>query len=667
VNPTNRRRAVALTGIAAVLALGAPAVAASNGSSSLVPALLRQIQTIPSWVAAATPVQTVAGSDKIGLSFVLQGRNQAALQRFDAAVSDPSSPLYRHFLTSAQYAATYAPAAGEVAKVEGFLRGAGFTTAGTSRNSTLIEAEAPASVVGKVFATSFGLFQHESHLLREPLSTPTLPAVLAGSVSAVAGLAQTPAKSNAVVASPAFVNARPCSSYYGQRIAKTKPKYFGKRQAYVLCGYRAKQIRSAYGVNHVGNQGAGVSVGIVDAFASPEIASDVNKWSKRSGLPALKSGQLVEHDLGLLTDPPIDPLGLGLESPDGWQPEENLDVEAVHAIAPKATIDYYAALNGFGLIEGGIEVGLEPLITALGEAVEADKVQVISNSWGGQGESQLPVDKVMLDIFTNEAQAEGITIDFSSGDASDEVVTAGARAADFPATSSAVTAVGGTDLRVNKHGKRTLETYWGTQKVPALAGKWDFGKQAYSGGAGGGVSTQYAEPSWQRGIVPNSEATYGGIKAGRVEPDVSMDADTTSGFVIGLTEAFADGSVGYGEYRIGGTSVSCPLFSGLVALAVAANHGKGLGLITPTLYRDSNSASKIKKLFNNPAKAPVSHGRSTYAMVRGDYSNDADPTSRVIYTLRTTGNLGTLHWRKGFDDSTGLGSPKAVALVRALK
>jgi hypothetical protein len=54
-------------------------------------------------------------------------------------------------------------------------------------------------------------------------------------------------------------------------------------------------------------------------------------------------------------------------------------------------------------------------------------------------------------------------------------------------------------------------------------------------------------------------------------------------------------------------------------------------------------------------------------MVRGDFTNTADPKSKVVFTLRTTGNLGTLHAYKGYDDSTGLGAPYAVPVVRLLK
>lgn len=653
-----------MTGVAAVLALGAPALASPAHSTES--SLQRRIEAIPSWAVGVRPVKTLAATVPVGITLVLRGRNAAELQRLDAAVSNPASPSYRHFLTRAQYAARYAPSAAEVVSVRSWLGHAGFTVDGTTRNSTLVYAQAPSIDVAHAFATTFGMFRDKSELLRAPMSAPTMPAAIADSVTAVAGLAQTPAVSD-VDAAPAFVNARPCSKYYGQKTARTKPKYFGKRQPYVLCGYTAKQIRSAYGVNKVHSQGAGATVGIVDAFASPTITSDVNTWAKRGGLPTLRPGQLVQHSLGLLTNPPIDPLGLGLEDPQEWEGEQSLDVEAVHGMAPKANIQYYAALNGFGLLEGGYEVGLEPLLTSLGQAVEADKVQVISDSWGGQGETEIPADKTLLDTVTNEAAAEGITIDFSSGDTGDDVVVAGTREADFPATSTGVTVVGGTDIRINRHGKRSLETYWGTQKVPLVNHKWDFSKQIYSDGGGGGVSKQYAEPAWQKGVVPSNLATYGGIKPGRVEPDVSMDADTTSGFLIGLTETYASGAVHYGQYRVGGTSVSCPLFSALVALAVSENHGKGLGLITPTLYRDSHGAKKIRALFYNPYKVKTSHGRSRFAMVRGDFTNTADPKSKVFFTLRTTGNLGTLHAYKGYDDSTGLGAPKAVPVVRALK
>jgi subtilase family serine protease len=144
-----------------------------------------------------------------------------------------------------------------------------------------------------------------------------------------------------------------------------------------------------------------------------------------------------------------------------------------------------------------------------------------------------------------------------------------------------------------------------------------------------------------------------------------MVADSTTGLAIGLTEHFADGTDHYGEFRIGGTSLSCPLFSALVALAVG-KAGHGLGLINPTLYAKAGTAAGRRKLFNDPTAIGRAHGESTLANVRPDFAATDNPKSQVSYTLRLLGNVGTLHAEPGYDDSTGLGTPKGPALIAAL-
>ena len=78
----------------------------------------------------------------------------------------------------------------------------------------------------------------------------------------------------------------------------------------------------------------------------------------------------------------------------------------------------------------------------------------------------------------------------------------------------------------------------------------------------------------------NSKIT--GIR-NRVEPDISMDADPTTGMLVGETQTFPDGTY-YDQYRIGGTSLSSPLFAGVMALADQAAGGP-LGFVNPLLYK----------------------------------------------------------------------------------
>lgn len=664
MKPRSASRFVSVAAVVAVAATGAPALA-SRGSAHPVKNLVAAIDAIPSWAAGVLPAAVEPASAPVQISLLLKGRHQAELGALVAKVSNPASPSYRHFIGRTEYERRFAPRAAATSAATQWLRKAGFVIDNTTAGGTLVTAHAASALVGRVFDTTFGLFKVAHQLLRAPLSEPTLPAGLRSLVSTVVGLAQNPAVSDASPA-PAFLNARPCSRYYGQKTATKLPKYLGRRQAYAVCGYTMRQVRSAYGVDKVNSTGSGANVGIVDAFASPTIASDVNTWSHRMGLPQLAGDRLTQETLpGLSSLPEVDVAGLPILDGQGWAGEESLDVEAVHGMAPGAHIYYYAALSGFGLSLGSYEVGLEPLIVALAQAVESGKVDVVSNSWGGVNDSPTPGDDAILDVITNEAAAEGITIDFSSGDSGDELAASGVRVANFPATSTGVTAVGGTTLEIGKNGHRMSESYWGTQKIPFSKGKWDYKQKVYSAGAGGGVSTVYAEPTWQQGIVPTGEATYGGIKPGRVEPDVSMLADSTTGLLIGQTQAFANGTDKYSEYRIGGTSVSCPLFSGLVALAVAKAHHR-LGLITPTLYAKSRTAAGRGRLFYNPVAIAKRHGLSTLANVRPDYTATDNPKSAVMYSLRTLSNLSTLQALPGYDDSTGLGTPKAAALVAAL-
>jgi subtilase family serine protease len=652
---STRLRAVAASGAVLAAVATMPALASVDHGS---PAVTSLVSAIPSWALHAKPAAAEPGTARVDVALLLRGRDTDALQRFDAAVSNPASASYRHFLTQAQYAARFAPTAAEASATRGWLRSAGLTVDGTTPNNTLVYAHAPAATVARAFQTKLALFKVAGKLLRAPLVQPTVPASLRSTVTAVAGLAQSDLTPSAPPA-PAFVNARPCSGYYGQKTATKQPTYAGKHLPYAVCGYTPKQLRSAYGVNHTTQRGKGATVAIVDAFASPTVEADANRWSKLHGIAGFSGSQFSQHLYPGASDLPEANVGGVVDfDPQGWQGEETLDVEAVHAMAPAAKVIYYAATN-VAFVDPGLYV-------AETEAVEDGKAQIVSNSWGLPDDSPLPTDQILFNTVANEAAAEGVTLDFSSGDDGDEVANLGERSADFPATSPQVTAVGGTTLEVSRTGKRLGETYWGTEKIPLKKRKWDFKDKIFSGAGGGGNSTTYPEPAWQKPVVPSGEATFGGVRPGRVVPDVAMDADPTTGILIGETMTFANGKVKYAQYRLGGTSVACPLFSGLVALAVGKNHGKGLGDINPTLYAHSKAAAGLATLFNDPTGVKRHAGRSLFANVRPDYADTANPKSAVAYSLRTLGNLGTLHRRKGYDDSTGLGSPKAPALVRLL-
>ena len=656
--------------LAAATALSATASTptASTPTASTALAAAGQLSSVPSW-AHGRPAAVAAATDRVSFAVLLRLRDSAELSALARRVSDPDSASYRHFLTTAQLNAQYAPTAASVSAVTGWLQQAGVTVDGASPSGTMVLAHASARTVESALQVRLARFAVGSELLRAPLSEPTVPASLRAVVAGVQGLAQStmkvPSAIHQATRSPlpsppqspvdtapgaAFYNTRPCTSAYGTQTATEQPGYLGSQQPYAVCGYTAGQVRSAYGIDKTPYTGRGQTVAIIDAFASPTIEADTNTWSGLHDVQPLRPGQLSQVDYPGATQTPQDPTGLLLD-PQGWAGEETLDVQAVHGLAPDADIVYVAAATPESVA----------LDAALAEVVEGGLAQIVSNSYGQADDAPDASDKFAFDQVTTEAAAKGIGVYFSSGDDGDEVEAAGTRTADYPATSDLVTAVGGTTLEIDSAGNSRGETYWGTRKAAQVGSGWALDKTVLSGAGGGGVSTSYAEPTWQQGVVPASLATYGGVPAGRVVPDISMVADSTTGFLVGQTQTQHDGTASYSEYRIGGTSLSCPLFAALMALADQAS-GQPHGDVAPALYKHRSGGA-----LRDPSATPVVGPLTTLANVRPDLTDPTDTTSAVTYSLRLLGNLSTLHALSGYDYSTWLGTPNAPALLAALR
>jgi subtilase family serine protease len=254
-----------------------------------------------------------------------------------------------------------------------------------------------------------------------------------------------------------------------------------------------------------------------------------------------------------------------------------------------------------------------------------------------------------------QAALEGIGVFFSSGDDGDDSgdTEDGSAVVDFPSSHPLVTSVGGTSLAVTKSNGYGFETGWatGTSGLSADGTAWDPpfpGSWLY--GAGGGVSSLFAEPSYQFGTVPNGLA-----KGHRAVPDIAMDGDPQTGMLVGETQTFPDGSVKYGEYRIGGTSLSSPLYAGVEALAdQAAGHPHGFA--NPAIYRQNGSV-----LHDVKGKSPVP------ALVRVNYNNSVDDSDGITPLLRSLDDEAqSIHLAPGWDTITGVGTPNGPGYVLGL-
>ena len=175
-------------------------------------------------------------------------------------------------------------------------------------------------------------------------------------------------------------------------------------------------------------------------------------------------------------------------------------------------------------------------------------------------------------------------------------------------------------------------------------------------------------------------AKAGTGEANRVVPDISMEGDPSTGMLVGETQAFADGTY-YDEYRIGGTSLSSPLFAGLMADADQAARGS-LGFVNPLLYHlDSGGQNSAAFYDILPA--------GQQAVARNDYLNSENAEGGILTSARVLGMEGATEYfcaheneetgeceeleealeslsaAPGFDSMTGIGSP-GDAFIAAL-
>src|SRR5262249_26057187 len=133
-----------------------------------------------------------------------------------------------------------------------------------------------------------------------------------------------------------------------------------------------------------------------------------------------------------------------------WDLETTLDVEWAHALAPGAKIVLVQATDRASLDE------------AINYAVVHHLGNTISNSWASLEGFGNPQQFSRVNRILEMAAAQGIDVNFASGDFGDETVIVGFQTVDFPASSPFATGVGGTSLALNPDNTIAFQTGWGT-------------------------------------------------------------------------------------------------------------------------------------------------------------------------------------------------------------
>ena len=609
--------------------------------------------SMPRWLHQAQDLGASSSSQQVNFGVLLGMRDVSGAIATLQAISDPDSASYGKWLSNAAFDARYAPTSASVAAVQSWLRSEGFKVTETLPSGQYVEASGSVAQVQNTFGASLHNYSYLGKDVRAnaaQLSLPAnAPAAVVSAVSGVIGIDQGTALKHTADTEPgpppgARYGVQPCSAYYAQKVASDKPTAYGKHQPYTPCGYVPQQLQSAYGESallRAGISGRGVTVAITDAYAAPTIYQDAQKYNLVHRQPLFGPGQFSQ----IVPDPD------GFDNVDlcgaqGWYGEETLDVEAVHTMAPGAKVVYVGAPDC-----------LSGLDDAWASTIDNHVADVITNSWtdGTDDINLLGTNYVAFyEQFSLEAALTGITVNFSSGDSGDH--TAGgtdlaSKTVEFPADLPFVTGVGGSSLLVGRQRQWLGEYGWQNAYSTLTNGVWTPAPPGpYNSGGGGGTSQLFTQPFYQVGKVPASISEYYGSTPMRAVPDIAMDADPNTGFLVGETQVFPDGTY-WDQYRIGGTSLSSPLLAGVVAVADQLHH-RPLGFINPLYY----------KLLGTPALHDTVAPRSPLAQVRTDYVNFLDNTQGKFYRLQTIDvQSSTLHDTPGYDDETGVGTPHGPA------
>jgi subtilase family serine protease len=616
-------RALCRAALAMTLALVASAVSAgASGAPSSV-----AVGGVP-LPAHAASVGTVAPSTRLGLTVVFTPRNPIDLTALAAAVSNPASPSYHHYLSVGEFAARFGASGASVAAVRKTMRADGLTLGALARDRLSIAISGTAAEASRAFDVNLRRYRVRSgREVYANTSAPRVPVGLGGVVAAVLGLDDLPAAApeglDAIHASP-LAPVQPRAAAHAA--SSSFPGGGGPLPCAAATSFAASkpavstidQIGKAYGFSGLyadGDFGQGVTVALLELEPYASEASDLKSFQQCFGTDAQ------------ITDIPV----------EGGSPltvrtaESAVDLENLIGLAPDVRVEVYYGPNAGN--------GPYDTLATIVDAPTGQHAQVINNSWGLCEPDSSATTVEQENILLEQADLEGETFISSSGDRGAEGCAtqwnnnlnvpsqqldpnAAELAVDDPASQPYATAVGGTNL--NAVGPPPSETAW---------------EQLYWGASGGGISRFWQMPGWQLysgvpGVLNSySSGTPCAETSGycREVPDVSADGSTETGYAT-----FYEGSWS----AWGGTSTAAPDWAALAALAdSSANPYPGcstpFGFLNPLLYEIA-AGDNHADAFNN-----ITVGNNS------GYFNGTVP-------------YGAYPATPGYDMVTGLGTPIAT-------
>jgi hypothetical protein len=550
----------------------------------------------------AAVLGATAPSTRVVVDVALRPRDPAALAELARAVSTPGDPRYHRYLPAGRLAADFGPTPATLQRTRQWLASTGLSVGTTSADGLLIAVAGSAAQIESAFAVP--LVQARLTDGRTVRLATREPGVPASLAPEFQGIL---GLSDQAVAAPHLAGPTPLTAGPGLPTSLVGAHGAGPQPCPAISGHgqfrTATDLAATYGLSPLYAAGRTGAGQTVGLFEMEGYAaSDIAAYQACYGLAVPVATTLV--DGGALPD----------TVPHG---EAALDIEVVAGLAPGASIRVYTGPND----------GANGPIDTYSRMVSDDAAKVLSTSWG-QCESQMGANTAQAEAAQLAEQTvfqlaavQGQTVVAASGDAGssdcyhfpDDLNTAAA--VDDPAAQPFVTGVGGTIL---------------SGVAPDAPSEVAWGGAASSGGAGGGGnSTTFAAPAWQTVSSGLSTHTCGPTSQAlcREVPDVSASADPAYGDLIYFQ----------GQWNVfGGTSVAAPLWGAVVA-TTDQGCASTAGLLNPALYGPGTTGA-----FND--------------VTAGDNSLPG----------LAPGVTTTFPATVGYDQATGWGSPRAVALLGLL-
>jgi subtilase family serine protease len=476
----------------------------------------------------ALSVGRLPATQSMHLDVVLPLRNQPELDNFLRQLSDPTSGMYRRFLTVPEFTERFGPSQRDYDAVVRFAKANGFTVVGGSRDGMEVQIVGPVSAVEKAFHVTMGTYQHptENRIFYGPDREPTVN--LPFPLWHVSGL------DNFSLPHPLYVKRSDYAAAHGIDAAKVvSHATTGSGPSAAFLG---SDMRAAY-YGGTALTGAGQNLGLFE-FLGTDLA-DLTTYYKNVGQTNNVPITLLSTDGTSVSC--VDTRAGG----DCDDTEQTLDMTQALGMAP--------GLSSLVMYIGSVDTAIISAMTT-----HSPLPTTIGCSWGWT-----PADPSTLNPFFQKMAAQGQNFFAASGDSS----TWSSSNEAWPADNAFIVSVGGTDLvTASAGGAWKSETAWVD--------------------SGGGISPDsIAIPSWQQlaGVI---NSTNKGSTTLRNGPDVSANANFTFYVCADQTTCTANefGGTSFATPMWAG-------YVALANQQLAANGDATLGFINPTIYAQNITSS----------------------------------------------------------------------------